>query len=177
VDVDLLIDLVAGVAIVIAAAVAGVLGVVDYFRGMARDLRAVTGPGGTREMARLERQMALADVVALALFADGVVTDEERAALESACEEFQPDIEPKDVLERVTALAETFGTDDELRARVSLAGGQLDDEGRREAFAIVEALARGGGSRLRGTTDHRDAERTAPEALVDLFATALHIQR
>jgi hypothetical protein len=125
-------------------------------------------------MTRLERQMALVDVVALALLADGVVADEERAALKSAFEDIQPEIDAKDVLERVTALADTVGTDDELRARVSLVGRQLDDEGRRDAFAIVEALARGG-SRLRGTTDYRGGGRTSPEALVDLFAAALRI--
>jgi uncharacterized tellurite resistance protein B-like protein len=160
-------------ALIILIALGG-SAVAAYFDDLATAIRQL-GAGGPEEMARVERELALAEVVALALVADGEITEEERHTLGRALASGSYEIAAADALARISALARVSATEESLRARLELLAGRLDAKRRADAFALVCALARGGSLLRLPDAGYRGNAHGSAEALVELFATALAI--
>ena len=151
--------------------------VASYFSDLLDALRALRNDGGVEAMQRAERDLAFAEIVALALFADGEVTTEERATLRrvgvtAAAKGDVLDVD--EALERIMIVARAALTEEKLRSRIEALAEYLDGPRRAQAYALVCALARGG-SLLRGQSGYRDNAHGSGDALVDVFATALAI--
>ena len=166
-----------GMEIVIVLIALGGGAVASYFSDLLDALRVLRSDGGIEAMERAERDLAFAEVVALALFADGEVTMDERATLRrvglTAAEKGDV-LDVDEALQRITFVARAALTEDTLRARIEDLAAKLDASRREQAFAMVCALARGG-SRLRGPSGYRDNAQGTGEALIEIFATALAI--
>lgn len=151
--------------------------VASYFSDLRDALRLLRNDGGIEAMERAERELAFAEIVALALFADGEVTMEERATLRrvglTAAEKGDL-LDVDEALERIAIVARAALTEDTLRGRIEGLAEKLDAPQRGQAFAMACALARGG-SRLRGPSGYRDNAQGSGEALIDVFAKALAI--
>jgi uncharacterized tellurite resistance protein B-like protein len=152
-----------------AGAVAG------YFRDLSHGIEQAKGSQEER-MAAMERALALADLMVLAVLADGVVSDDEWNSLRALFEGSKLSLDPKETVQRLQWEAAKLSDPRVLKERIYLKSRVLSEKDRAEALWLVKELARTG-SGLGGANEggYRGARKSDPRALVELFAKAMEI--
>lgn len=121
---------------------------------------------------RTERERAIAELLALAILADGEISPEERAAVENASA--TASAQEKAALATLMASAVDLRSPEVLRQRIRSAAAALDPDDRVAVFAMVKNLAHRG-SRAWGEEESYRSAGPSPEALVAIFRDALVI--
>lgn len=149
--------------------------VVSYFRDLGEGIEQAKGSHEER-MAAMERALALADLMVLAVLADGVVSDDEWNSLRTLFEGSKLDLDPKETVQRLRWDAAKLQDPSVLKERIYLKSQVLSEKDRAEALWLVQELARTG-SGLGGANQggYRGARKSDPRALVELFAKAMEI--
>jgi len=155
----------------LAAILAG--GGVGYLRDLDAAVRQLFGRGGLEAALREETSRAQADLLALAVVADGVITEAERGAVEAYAR--RQELDPAEVLAGIDALADALRDPAVLRARVTARAAPLDADGRLEVFVAVKNLAHRGSRAWPEAVGYRDGAPT-PEDLIAAFRDALGIR-
>lgn len=121
---------------------------------------------------RTERELAIAELVALAILADGEISAEEDAAIAHASE--RASAQEKAALAKLMASAVDLRSPVVLRERIAKAAAALEPEDRLAVFAMVKNLAHAG-SRAWGEEESYRSSGPSPEALVAIFRDVLGI--
>lgn len=137
--------------------------------------RSLTTPGGSVDaMAKMDEALAIADLVMLAIVADGTVTEEEIVRLEALHKDREiPELARK-ALEDFRARMPAVRSDDDLAGLAATILPRVSAEGRRGVLETVVAMARAGSGATTSAT-YREASRSDPRALVDRFAALLGV--
>jgi uncharacterized tellurite resistance protein B-like protein len=142
------------------------------------DLRAsiaqLLGREGIEVAMRKEQARAKAELLWLAVIADGAITDAERAAIEAFAK--QEGIDPEEPLAKIQALTEEVRDPVVLRRAVTHFAAPLDANERLEVFAAVSNLAHRGSRAWPEDTGYRGATAPTPAALIAAFREALGIR-
>ncbi len=134
------------------------------------------GSGGKMTaMLEMDRALAFADVVALVVLADGAVSDEELLLLIDALSRTGASrVSPDEALARWRDMVDEIGSIELLTQRIRYARKRLSPADRKEAMAIVENLASEGSGLLdQKRVGYRNAYKSSPEALLEVFRTEL----
>lgn len=148
-----------------------------YFRSIGSSLALLARGGGARGMAAMEQALTIAEIGALAVLADGEVTEHERAALAGALEADHRGVSVDEALARARRAAPDATDAAVLRDAVARAGRRLDAAQRAQAYGLVVKLACAGAEMNGGEGGYRGLRRADPGALVALVEEALEIPR
>lgn len=148
-------------------------GGVSYVRDLHGSIRQLLGHGGLEAALREERARAKAELFALAVIADGVVTDDERAALEAFAT--NAGLDAAAALDAVASLRETLRDPIVLRATIAKHAEPLDADDRIAVFVAAKNLAHRDSRAWPEAAGYRGAMPT-PEGLVAAFRDALGIE-
>ena len=121
---------------------------------------------------RNERELAIAELVALAILADGEVSAEEQEAIAHASA--KASAQEKAALATLMASAVDLRSPGALRARIEKAAAVLDAEDKAAVLGMVTHLAQLG-SRAWGEEESYRSSGPSPEALGAIFRDALAI--
>jgi len=144
----------------------------DYARDLRASVTRIFRGGGLEAALRAERARNKATVLALAVLADGEVTEAERHVLVAFAARER--VDPDEIFAKVTPLAERLRDARFLRDAVARVASELDPGERLELFVAVENLARRGSRAWPDAAGYRGAG-PEPEALVTIFRDALGI--
>jgi hypothetical protein len=160
------------IAIVFVVAVVAIT-IYRWIRSVGSSVARIAHGSGEDAMAAMDRALAVAEIAALAVLADGEITERERDALSGALKAAGFDVSVNEALARVTGRREDVTDPAVLRAAVVRAATRLDPHERARAMGIVKDLAGVGSGLGGGEGGYRGVRRADPTALVDLFAAAL----
>jgi hypothetical protein len=159
--------------LVVIAAIWFLGAIVRFLRDLVKNARAV-GTGGARGMAAMDRAIAIADLFAMAVLADGQVTDPKRKALAAALKSGNIDIEPGEAINRLRLRTPELKQPERLSAAIASAAASLSMPDRGDALLRIAAIARAGaGILVQG--GYRDDQRADTRALVEIFVRALGV--
>ena len=145
-----------------------------FLRDLFNNARNVARGGGASAMAALERAMNMAELLAMAVIADGEITAEKRSALAEALANGKLEVKSGEALAGVSPRAAALREPEALREAVARVGMRLSMKDREEALGMIAGLAKAGaGLPVEGA--YRGGRRSDPRALVELFATALGV--
>jgi len=164
--------------LLIALFALGGAAVAKYFADQRSSVGVLEADEGSPEerMHRQARGYAIADLVVMAVLADGVVTEDEWARLRRALAEEGTGIDAAEATSRLEARAEALKDRRQLRKAVALAAAPLSSEDREQVLRIVVDFARNGSAAMATSgTGYRVAERTDPATLIQVFAEALDL--
>jgi len=149
----------------------------SYFRDLRTGLSTVTQEGSPEErMAELERKLAVADLIVLAVLADGEVPNEEWERLCKAFAESRLGVDPVATAARFRAQAAELQHPEILRDRITRTAVRLGPPEREEAFRLIVGLARGGsGIAVTHGVGYRAVARSDPHGLIEIFADTLQV--
>jgi uncharacterized tellurite resistance protein B-like protein len=148
-----------------------------YWRSIRSSLAALVSGGGARGMAAMDRGLAIAEIGALALLADGEVNEDERAALAKALAADHGSVSVDEALARARRAAPDATDGTVLREAIARAGRRLDAPHREQAYRLVVKLACAGAEMTGDAGGYRGPRRADPGTLVALAADALDIPR
>lgn len=150
-------------------------GVAAWAKGLHEGAKALAEDGDPEErMARMERAIAVSDLLCIAVLADGVVTDEEWAKIRGAAA--VAGFDGRAVEARFRGEARSLRDPGRLRDRIARAATRATAEDRAQVLRAVIDLARGGsGAAVVQGVGYRASEGSDPEALVDAFARGLRV--
>ncbi len=161
-------------AVVVIFAILGEFGL-RYFADLAKGIRGLKESGGAEAMDELLDGYAIAQVVALAILADGETSETERATLARVAAEELDDVgEANRLLGQIEFQALTVGDHAALARAVHVAAGRLTPALRRRAYDLVVELA-ADGSGLVGKRGYRVYRPTDPDGLLAAVADGLDI--
>jgi len=160
-----------GGALAFAAIVA--MGGVAYVRDIRESLKQVFNRRGIEAALRDEQSRAKLEVIALAILADGEVTDAEREAIQKHAKEYG--LDTNEVLADIAQLGADLRDPNLLREKIDAAAKPLTPDERIEVFAAVMNLAHRGSTAWPSDPGYRSASPT-PEALITIFREALRIE-
>jgi len=143
-----------------------------------RWIESILGIGSAGKMTamlEMDRALAFADVVALAVLADTHVTDEElRLLIDALSRTGASRVSSEEALARWRTMVDGIGSTELLGARIRYARERLSPDDCQEAMELVEGLAREGSGLLdQERVGYRNAYKSSPEALLEVFRTAL----
>jgi uncharacterized membrane protein YebE (DUF533 family) len=145
----------------------------DYVRDLHASIARLFGGGGLEAALREEQARDKATVLALAVIADGAITEAERPAIAAFAE--RHGIDAGEVIAKVASLAEQLRDPAVLREKVARCAANLDSDERLEVFVAVKNLAHRGSRAWPEEGGYRGAAGPTPEALVAIFRDALGI--
>lgn len=146
-----------------------------YFSSVGGSVARIAKGGGEKAMAEMERAIAMADVVALAVLADGEARDAEVSALQEAFSRNGLPVRADESIKRARAVAGDVTHAETLRRSIERFAARLKEDERAEAFRVVVDLAGAGAGAIVGQTDYRHAKRWDPGALITIFAESMRI--
>jgi hypothetical protein len=163
----------AGAGIVALAAIIGSSSR-DYVRDLAASVHRLFGSDEWAAALREEKARTKATILALAVIADGVVTEAERPLIGEFAARYGFDA--NEVMVKIAAIAEQLRVaPGALSERVARYAVELDASERLEVFAAVEKLARRGSGAWPQGGGYRNTAGPTGEALVATFREALGI--
>jgi hypothetical protein len=130
------------------------------------DLRDLTLRNPNAALASMDRAFAFADALAVALFADGVLDDRERARF--AREMTELGIDGDEVLRGWSARADELATREGLARALREVREKLSDDDRAKVVAAVRKYA-DEGSGCAVDADYRGGRRSDPAALLEAY--------
>jgi hypothetical protein len=145
----------------------------DYVRDLRGSIERIFGGGGLEAALREEQARNKANVLALAVIADGVISEAERPAIAEFAE--RHGIDAGEVVAKVASLAEQLRDPRVLREKVAHCATQLDADERLEVFVAVKNLAHRGSRAWPEQSGYRGGAGPSPEALIAIFRDALGI--
>lgn len=143
----------------------------------ARDLRAAIAQllgKGLEEALRQERDRVKAELLALAVVADGEITEAERAAIHAFAA--RRGLPPEETLAKVAALGEQLRDPAVLRENVARSSALLSPGERLEVFVTVKNFAHRGSRAWPSEAGYRGARGPTPEGLIAIYREALGIE-
>jgi len=148
----------------------------DYVRDLRASVERLFRGGGLEAALREEQARNKATVLALAVIADGAITEAERPAIAEFAERHGVDAD--EVIAKVASLAEQLRDPVVLRERVARCAAELDADERLEVFVAVKNLAHRGARAWPGPEQdgYRGSAGPTPEALIAIFRDALGIK-
>ena len=145
----------------------------EYVRDLRESIERLFGGGGLEAALREEQARNKARVLALAVIADGVITEAERQAIGGFAE--QHGIDAGEVIASVVSLVEQLRDPRVLREMVARCATQLDANECLELFVVVKNLAHRGSRAWPEQGGYRGSAGPDPEALIAIFRDALGI--
>lgn len=145
----------------------------DYARDLASSIARIFGGGGLEAALREEKSRNKATLLALAVIADGAISEAERPALADFAQ--RHDIDADEVASKVASLAEQLRDPAVLREKITSCASDLDASERLEVFTAVERLALRGSGAWPERIDYRGATASSPDALIAIFREALGV--
>jgi uncharacterized tellurite resistance protein B-like protein len=145
----------------------------DYVRDLAGSIQRLFGGGGLEAALREERARTKATLLALAVIADGAITDAERPALAEFAARHGLDADA--VSAKVDKLAQELRDPRVLREKIAHVANELDANERLDVFVAVANLAHRGSRAWPEQEGYRGSAGPTKEALLAIFREGLGI--
>ena len=146
----------------------------DYVRDLRAAIEQLFGRGGLEAALREEQARVKANVLALAVIADGAITPAEHEAIAQFAASHG--IEPDEAIAKLTSVADEVRDPAVLREKITRFAAPLDASERLEVFVAVKNLAHRGSRAWPEEAGYRGAHAPTPEALIAAFRDALGIR-
>ena len=146
----------------------------SYVRDLRAAIEQLFGRGGLEAALREEQARVKANVLALAVIADGVVTPAEHGAIAQFAASHG--IAPDAVIAELTSVADELRDPAVLREKIARSAASLDASERLEVFVAVKNLAHRGSRAWPDEAGYRGPHAPTPEALIAAFRDALGIR-
>ena len=147
---------------------------VAYVRDLRAAIEQLFGRGGLEAALRAEHARVKANVLALAVIADGAITPAEHETIAQFAASHG--IEPDEAIAKLTSVADEVRDPVVLREKVARYAAPLDANERLEVFVVVKNLAHRGSRAWPEEAGYRGAHAPTPEALIAAFRDALGIR-
>lgn len=145
----------------------------DYVRDLHASVVRIFGGGGLEAALREEKARNKATLLALAVIADGAITDAEGPAIAEFAK--RHGIDAGEVVAKVTSLSEQLRDPRILREKVARCASDLNADERLEVFVAVKNLAHGGSRAWPEERGYRGPSGPTSDALIAIFRDALGI--
>ncbi|MFO0555032.1 MAG: hypothetical protein U0271_42030 [Polyangiaceae bacterium] len=155
----------------IAVAVGGLGVAAQYLGDLGSSIARIARGSGTSSMKRAERVMAMEDLLAIAVLADGRLHARELEELHRLIASGASAADA--AVSRVLPRAAELRSADALRSAIQSAAVPLDESEREEVFSLVVELAHAGAGAYAASSSYRSEAVADPEELLAAFAESL----